>query len=336
MSGECATRGEDFTERRTTMRTAASKFAFFVLAVSCACSVAFAWGSATHAYIETRLTNKGPVLMINQVYGGMGADAFNYMFETPTEMTWLSNETHCDPLRLWRVALLPTAKAQAFGFVSHNNLWGVDSTAHFPACPPNTIPNSGYIFWKGAELEALVESDPTYGPVLYSLHLPPDLQAGIFQDLAEFGVDILVKRLDPGIGQKVSTAALLRSPEFPLLLVAAYGRGLSQNFGMSYQDAAKMITAEEAEFRKTIIGYGQALTQDEATATQIISENTAQLAQALLGAYGITLPPSADLVPILNFAISQAEIICAGDYQFEIDSTVKAVKTNLASHGISY
>jgi hypothetical protein len=298
--------------------------------------MAFAWGSATHAYIETHLTNKGPILMINQVYGGMGADVFNYMFETPAEMTWLSNETHCDPLRLWRVALLPTAKAQAFGFVSHNNLWGVDSTAHFPACPPDLIPSSGYIFAKGAELEAIVESDPTYGPVLDSLHLPTDLQAGIFQDLAEFGVDILVKRLDPGIGQKVSAAALLRSPEFPLLLVAAYGRGLSQTFGMSHQDAARMITAEEAEFRKTIIGYGQALTQDEATATLLISENMAQLAQALLGAYGITPPPPADLVPILSFSISQAEMICAGDFQLEIGSTVKTVKKNLASHGISY
>lgn len=317
------------------MRAAASKIVLFVLAFICTSTVVFAWGSATHAYVDTHLKNKGPILMINQVYGGMGADAFNYMFEKPYEMVWLSNETHCDPLRLWRVALLPTAKAQAYGFVSHNNLWGADFYAHSPACPPYLIPTDGYIVQKGALLQDIVKNSP-YGPVLAALQLPPDLEAGIFQDLAEFGVDVLVKRLDPAIGQKVSTAALLRSPEFPLLLVAAYGRGLSQNFGMSYQDAAKMIAAEEAGFRKTTISYGQVLMQDEATATQLISENMAQLAQALLEANGITPPPPEELIPILQFSISQAESLCAPDFESAVNSTISTVKTNLASHGISY
>ena len=317
------------------MRAATVKIMLLGLALVCSSPWGFAWGSATHAYIEPRLNAKGPILMINQVYGGMGADAFNYMFETPNEMAWLSNETHCDPLRLWKVALLPTAKAQAFGFVSHNNLWGADSTAHFPACPPDPIPTGGYIFEKGAAVQRAVENSP-FGEMLLELNLPPDLEAAIFQDLAEFGVDILVKRLDPAIGQKVSSAALLRSPEFPLLLVLAYARGLSQNYGLSFEDAAKMITVEEAEFRKNMISYGQALMQDEATATQLIAADMAELAPSLLAAYGITLPPGTDLTPLIAYAIGQAEALCAPDFAPNIDSTISIVKTNLAAHGIKY
>lgn len=317
------------------MRSSTSRSVLLVFACLCTSPLAFAWGSATHAYIDERLSKKGPILTVNQIYGGMGPDVFNYMFESPAEMAYLSNATHCNPLALWRVALLPTAKAQAYGFVSHNNLWGADYFAHAPACPSYLVPTEGYIFTKGAELEAIVKESP-YGSLLAALNLPPQLEVAIFQDLAEFGVDILVKRLDPAIGQRVTSAALLRSPEFPLLLVLAYARGLSVNSGMRYEDAAKMIAAEEAQFRQTIIAYGQALMQDDATAIQLISQQMAQLAQSLLAANGITPPPVEDLVPILNFSISQAVTLCEGDYAPTLHSTINGVQEGLAAHRVSY
>lgn len=319
------------------MRAVLSRIGVLVLALISTASAALAWGSATHAYIETQLNNKGALLKLNQIYGGMGADAFNYMFEQPDEMAYLTIATHCNPLPVWRLALLPTAKAEAFGSVSHNNLWGADFYAHEPGCPANTPPLSGYIFDKGVKLQEAVESDPIYGPALLDLGLPTELEAEIFRDLAEFSVDILVKRLDPGIGQKVATAALLRSPEFPLLLILAYSRGLAASTGISNDQAAKMIRVEEAEFRQRTIAYGQVLTLDDATAIQQISDEMAQLAQTLLALNGVTpIPPPEALVPLISFAINQGVILCEPDYAANIDSTITSVKTNLAAHGISY
>ena len=319
------------------MRAVLSRIAVFVLALIGTASAALAWESATHAYIETRLNNKGPLLKLNQIYGGMGTDAFNYMFEQPNEMAYLTIATHCQPLPVWRLALLPTAKAEAFGFVSHNNLWGADFYAHEPGCPANTPPLSGYIFDKGAELQIAVESDPTYGPALVGLGLPTELEAEIFRELAEFSVDILVKRRDPAIGQKVATSALLRSPEFPLLLVLAYSRGLAASTGLSNQEAARMIRAEEAEFRLRTIAYGQVLTLDDSSAILQVSEQMAQLAQTLLALNGVTpVPPPEALVPLINFAIGQGVILCEPDFAANIDLTITNVKTNLAAHGISY
>jgi hypothetical protein len=157
------------------------------------------------------------------------------------------------------------------------------------------------------------------------------------RDLAEFSVDILVKRLDPGIGQKVATAALLRSPEFPLLLILAYSRGLAASTGISNDQAAKMIRVEEDEFRQRTIAYGQVLTLDDATAIQQISDEMAQLAQTLLALNGVTpIPPPEALVPLISFAINQGVILCEPDYAANIESTITDVKTNLAAHGISY
>jgi len=251
-------------------------------------------------------------------------------------MEYLSNETHCDPLPVWKFALLPAAKAQAYGFISHNNLWGADFYAHNPACAPNPTPTEGYIFDKAKLVEEAVWNS-NYGPLLSGLNIPFELQDEIFRDLTEIGVDILVKRLDPAIGGKISTSALLRSPAFPLLLVAAYAGGLSKNFGMNYQDAAKMITAEEAQFRQLTISYGQALMQDDVTAIQLISQQMAQLAPALLMANNVQLPQGTDLTDLIIFSITEAVVKCKDDFASELNSTViQGVKAGLTTHGISY
>ena len=85
-----------------------------------------------------------------------------------------------------------------------------------------------------------------------------------------------------------------------------------------------------------MISYGQALMQDEATATQLVAANMAELAPSLLAAYGITLPPQTDLTPLIAFAIGQAEILCESDFAPAIKSTINTVKRNLATNGIAY
>ncbi len=76
--------------------------------------------------------------------------------------------------------------------------------------------------------------------------------------------------------------------------------------------------------------------QDEATAIQLISEGTAEIAAGFLEANGITLPPEIDIVPLIEFAIGQSIELCADDFAGEIMATIDFVSQNLQTHGISY
>ena len=309
------------------MRAAVSRIVLLVMASICTSSLAFAWGSATHALIADRLNVKGPVLTLNQIYGSMGMDTFNYMFGSPYQ-GWLGTATHCEPLPVWNFAIFPTAKAQAFGFVSHNNVWGADFYAHQPACSEGATPYDGYIFFNAQTVETATLSA---FPGLAGL-IPAELQHELFRDLTEFGVDILVKRSHPFIGQKIATAALLRSPEFPLLLTAAYARGLSMEFGIPYLQAVSIIRTEELNFRLLTLLYGQALTQNEATAIHLVSAQMASLAVTSLG-----LPLTVEqLTPMIEYSINQAVTVCEPTYATEIANVISSVRTNMLSHWIWY
>ncbi len=249
-------------------------------------SNAFPWGSATHAYIDDHLSKKWGFKNMNEIYGGMAPDIFNYMFNYPDYMGYLYSQTHNEFLRVWDEAKSRQGKALAYGFASHNDVWGADFTAHHSGRTFGQ--NEGYIIAKAYILKAKLEQIPEYA----ALQLPDDIALEISHNLVEAGADILVKRkrMDLFIGQKIITSAILRSPEFPFLLVNAYAKEFSKYARISYLEAARLITSAEREFRKTTILYGQALTQDEATAIQLISEQMAGLAEAFLAAYGIPLP----------------------------------------------
>jgi hypothetical protein len=222
-------------------------------------------------------------------------------------------------------------KALAYGFVSHNDVWGADYTAHHSGITYGI--DKGYIIAKAEILKEILEQVPEYN----ALGLPAPVALEVSHNIVESGVDILLmKRIDPVIGQKIISSALLRSPEFPLLLIKAYAKDFYESAGITYLDAVKIITSAEREFRKTTILYGQALTQNEATAIKLISEQMAELSEAFLAAYGVTLPPGTDLTPLIKFAIKQSMKICAKDFDEEIAATINFVDQQLFLHGISY
>jgi hypothetical protein len=173
-------------------------------------------------------------------------------------------------------------------------------------------------------------------PEYAALNLPDEVTLEISHELVEDGIDLLIKTLDPSIGQKLSSSALSRTSTFPLILVKAYAREFSQFAGISNQKASKFIIAAEKEFRQRIIFYGQALMQDNETAIQLISEGTAEVAASFLDANGIALPPDVDIVPLIEFAIEQSIDLCAGDFAAEIAATVIFVGQNLQAHEMSY
>ena len=290
---------------------------------------AFPWGSGFHAHLDGQL-GKRVIFDRQERYGGMGMDVFNFMFGNPAVSSYLYDQTHNQFMKVWDAARLPMGKALAFGYVSHNDVWGADMTAHHHGLTFGQ--GQGYVIAKAELLKGMLAQIPEFA----ALNLPDPVVMEIAHNLVEYGTDILVKRIEPRIGEHVIFSSLARSPEFPLLLVKAYGEGLASAAGISRLEAAQLIISTEMEFRKTMIAYGQALTMEEATAIQLVSEQMAALAAAFLASYGIVLPEGVDLVPLLKAGIEGAMLLCAPDFSGELAATVEEVKLQLKAHGIGY
>jgi hypothetical protein len=113
---------------------------------------AFPWGSATHAYVIDQIMRKGgpPRLM----YGAMAPDVFNYFFENTTLRDQLYGMTHFDFMKLWDASKGPSDRPSAYGFVSHNNEWGADSTAHIKSL--TFMPTEGFVITKAKYLWGMI------------------------------------------------------------------------------------------------------------------------------------------------------------------------------------
>jgi len=294
-------------------------------------SEAFPWGFATHAYINDHLGKKRELENANEIYGGMAPDVFNYLFDYPEYMVFMTEETHANFMKVWDSAGWGLQKALAYGFVTHSV---ADFTAHGEA----TYYPEGYAMKKAG---VLLE----YLPQEFRGNVGDELLTEMLHIIVENGVDILIVRNDDRlIGKKITSAALLRSPQLPLLLVKAYALDLSKAFGITLLEASRFIVSAEKEFRKSIILYGQILTLDETTAIQLISEQTADAAIAYLGIYGIQLnelfpgvdDPKEKLVELVVELTKMAIVICEGDYRDAIYKTINFANQWLKANNVSY
>jgi hypothetical protein len=295
-------------------------------------SEAFPWGFATHAYINDHLGKRRGLCNASEIYGGMAPDVFNYLFDYPEYMTFLTEETHANFMKVWDSARWGLQKPLAYGFVSHSV---ADFTAHQIDCR--------YAMVKAAELL-------NYLPPEFRGIVGDDLLMNMLHIVVENAVDILMVRNDDHlIGKKITSAALLRSPELPILLVRAYAPDFAANpdFHISRHEAAAFIVSAEKEFRKSIIFYGQILMQDETTAIRLISEQTTDAAVAYLGLYGVYLtdlfPDENDpiqlekkLIQLIVALTDLAILTCADDYQGEINTTIGYVHDWVEANDVSY
>ena len=316
------------------MKAAISKKAFFTLglvflAVTLFHSEASPWGFATHAYIDGELEKKNGQKNDNEIYGGLAPDIFNYVFDLPYQpLLYIS--THDDFMRLWNSAQTGMDRSLAVGFVSHNDVWGADSTAHHNGITFGQ--SEGYVIAKAGLLARILGQVPEY----QALQLPEPITLMISHEFVEDGIDILMKRADPLIGQRITDAAVHRSKQFSDLLADTYADDFAGFSGMGHDDSVRFIKTAENEFRKKMALYGQALMQDEATSIFLISEQAAVMAEGFLAAYGLVLPPDVDLTPLIAFAIQQSMMLCAGDIQGELGATIEHVDRQLQARGISY
>ncbi len=301
---------------------------------------AFSWGWAVHTYIDEQFEAKLQIKDANLLYGVLVPDIFNYEFNVPA--LYMKNQTHNNFMKLWDAARSQPGRALAFGFVSHNELWGADYTAHISGITFGgfgTItghPNEGgYVIAKAY----LLKEDPYLKFVFTSLGLPDAVALTVCHELVEYGVDILMRQHDPMVGARITAAALPPNPNFPMLMEKAYAEQLATQFGLSNVETHKFLVSSERQFRQLMILYGQVLMQDDATAITLIAENLAVISKEFLAASGVTLPPSFDdtqLIGLIKYGIGKSMDLCAGDFLDEVNATSDFVAHQLAEHGIEY
>jgi hypothetical protein len=146
--------------------------------------------------------------------------------------------------------------------------------------------------------------------------LPGGLGIELVRNVVEYAVDILLIPRDPAIGAKVSAAALLRDPEFPQLLSAAFPA------------MAAEIVAAATQFKHAMISYGQMLALGQLVAVLQISDQAASLAQQL---YGVSIDSNT-----IRSAIITAMWLCALDYTGAINATINGVRAQMVNHGFNY
>lgn len=306
-----------------------------VLILGLGASQAWAWGSATHIYIDDRLNRQGlGQKNLGEMYGGIAPDLYNYLF-VPYQ-PYLYGQTHNDFLKVWEAAgpgRSSVKRALAYGFVSHNDLWGADVTAHHNGRTFGQ--GEGYVIAKAQAMKPILSATLTAVGIL----LPDKVALDLSHNIVEYGVDMLVKKLDGQVGAKMADAALKRNPTFPALLVQAYGDDVAAALGISSEKAAQLILATEQSFRKIKVYEGQALMQDDAAAIALLAEEYADFAQGYLAMFGVTLPPGVGREQIVALAenfIGMAMAMCQRDFAQELMATIAFVNEQLDTHGIAY
>lgn len=314
-------------------------FGMVVISVVLSAQAAFPWGWAVHTYIDDQYSTKWNLRNANQLYGGLAPDMFNFRYDHPDYRQFMFYQTHNNFMKVWNEAESVPGKALAFGFVSHNEVWGVDHSAHRSGLTLGqygTIPGhpdqGGYVIYKMYILKAILEQVPQFN----ALGLPEELKQTVAHEFIERGVDILMTSIDPAIGAKMAAAAMPPNPNFPMIMEKAYAADMASAFGISYEDAALFLAESELQYRQMLVLYGQALQQDTETAVYLNALQLEAVAQQVLGAYGVTLPEGVDLKPLMKFGIYKAIELCTGDFAAEIFATRDYVDQQLAEHGIAY
>ena len=115
-------------------KKAVMTFGLICLLLAMIPTIVFSWGDATHIYISDRLKARVGYENRNEMWGSLGPDIFNFVFDPALCPTWLADQTHGSTpdsfMKVWNAAGTTAEKALAYGFVSHNEAWGADFTAH--------------------------------------------------------------------------------------------------------------------------------------------------------------------------------------------------------------
>jgi hypothetical protein len=293
------------------------KFLVLVLSLGVLSSMAFSWGSATHVYIYEQLMKLGAIPNTNAIFGVIAPDVFNYMFTEPELAAYLYDQTHHNFMAVWAEQKNEKDRFLGYGFIAHNDTWGIDFTAHHQA--QWLSGSEGYVIAKAEILYGYI------GGILASYGLDPAAGFEICHELIESAIDLMIKRVDPDVPAKLIAAASHADKNFLDLLYKAYGPGLGLIFGLNEAGIKTIIAQNDAGFRYAVTALGNALKKKYPQDVNAVAEQLSMAAQA---AFGITVD-AGQIAEILMLAMS----LCP-DYLYELTATVGFVGQQLLIYNI--
>lgn len=311
---------------------------FFCLSFAIAPAAASAWNQATHAYVAERVSERVGDEKLQAMWGSVAPDLINFVFDPALCPGWVADQTHGleseSFLQVWNVATAGPEVAMAYGFLTHNQVWGADHTAHVSS---RTFGEGvGYVIAKSS---ALLDASFTAGDRRRSFdeafaNLGIDdryARTQVAHLVVEYAIDILLRNdVDPTIGRELAAAAHGEANAFTDLLVRAFGTEYAATcFGGDASAAARAWTEVERRHRTDMIYLGQAISRPEPVAVRLVAEKIARVVAAFLGA---ALPEPA-AIETIEAAIDSAMESCA-DYTDELDWTIELVARNLTDRGI--
>jgi hypothetical protein len=300
-----------------------------------AAPAAFGWGSATHFYMIDLIMKANGATQADELYGCMAPDVFNYMFDNPAFLGFLQDQTHQGFMKVWLARRNSQERPDAYGFVAHNDSWGMDSTAHHNS--RTLLPSEGYVISKARALHAYLWDNSQDYRDLALLGVDESTYLSLCHEMVEAAGDVLIAQVSPGLGKRIVKAALRPAKDLQNLLVRAYRDDLvafasSISMPLTSDEAKALILANEQGFRQSMLAYGTLLQEDQDTIIQGLVSSYAGMVAAYLGALGITLPPGTDISPLIEAAIGVSLQLCQGDYMREVFATKNYVAVQLQRH----
>ncbi len=210
-----------------------------LLCLMCVSYPALAWGPAGHAVIGMGVAQQQGLVvpryvLLQAIYGTSGPD-FAWGATEPLQSA-LGVATHDSPgyREPWDRARTLPELAFAWGWLTHNQIWGADHYAHIES--PLTAGALGYVEDRATLLAAA-----------------QGLDVGAAHNFVEVAIDLMLDHEHPeyGLGGLISSAASSRDARLPGLLVRSYADVPGANW--------LTIRNLEHEFRTGMIVYGQAL-----------------------------------------------------------------------------
>ncbi len=295
---------------------------------------ALSWEKGTHAYIANLIKGGWGQSSVEALYGAMAPDAFNFLLAMPglAYRDFLYQGTHYEFQKVSDAVRFGYEKPGAMGFISHNNEWGADRTAHTHSLTLD--PGKGYVIIKAEMLNAYMMNDPGYAALLGDF---PGVALEICHNLVEAAGDVILKRYDPSLGSTLVELAERPRANVQNLMVRAYALDLAEfskstPFPIDLEQARGLIIQAESEFRLGAIGYGYLLQGDEETLVANIIDQFKGLAAAFLAIYGLPVPDDATLTALISGGLGISLQLCEADYMTEVHATAEAVLAEIKSH----
>jgi hypothetical protein len=296
-------------------------YAFLLILIFSFPEKGFSWGSATHAYIAKEL---GKEIADPQMLYGAAAPDFIYDSRS-LNSDYLFKQTHLSITNLKKKARKMDMAAFAFGFMSHNEKWGADYTAH----KKGRTTKKGYVVTKAILLEPEMlfhlQAALEDAGVPYSFLLARALASDLAHKLTEIAIDLQIRlHEDTSIGLDFLNSAQSAHDTIPELLENTYGHGLSKRLKITREEANHSIAEAESDFRQLMVRYGELLNQQDSTDFHALSEEGAALLNTSLKnitGKDVVIQPEV-MRELMNLAMQNVE----ADYAQEISATISYLK----------